>query len=247
MPKYLEYPKYPYGVDPKLTLSGQQLAGQLYDPSVATMLAWLAAGEAAAHSRYGRLSQVVLNVAQTDVGLREDIAVETFVRALLPFLRRLDRGDYEENGGATLTTFFIGACRNRIGDVIRSHHERIIELRADTSDLLDHLRNTVIDDTTVDGLELARDLLPLAPRNLRSVLLLVAYEGVTLTEAAKRVGVKPATVRSQLLRYKQRIASMHFRGVLEIPADTGLGDWARATTEKRRIAAESRKKAPAVD
>ncbi|WP_344319852.1 sigma factor-like helix-turn-helix DNA-binding protein, partial [Nocardia ninae] len=110
-----------------------------------------------------------------------------------------------------------------------------------------HLRNTVIDDTTVDGLELARDLLPLAPRNLRSVLLLVAYEGVTLTEAAKRVGVKPATVRSQLLRYKQRIASMHFRGVLEIPADTGLGDWARATTEKRRIAAESRKKAPAVD
>ncbi|MFE3256583.1 hypothetical protein ACFXPS_27945 [Nocardia sp. NPDC059091] len=70
--------------------------------------------------------------------------------------------------------------------------------------------------------------------------LLVIYEGTTLTEAAKRVGVKPTTIRSQLMRYKKRIAWLHFRRVLEIPEATGLGEWARNTIEAREIAAEAR-------
>ncbi|MEV0343999.1 sigma-70 family RNA polymerase sigma factor [Nocardia sp. NPDC050713] len=223
--------------DEKLTPEGQELAARLYDPAVGAMLTWLADGEAASQSRYGDVSQVVLNTAQADRYLREDIAVETFVRALPPFLGRLDRGEYDADRGATITTYFIGACRNRIGDVIRAHHVRVIELRANTDELLARVQGTTVDANMIEGFEFARDLLLAAPRNLRSVLLLLAYEGVTLTEAAKRVGVKPATVRSQLLRYKKQIAWLHFRGVLEIPADTALGEWVRAQTEERRTAA----------
>ncbi|MFE3989963.1 RNA polymerase sigma factor [Nocardia tengchongensis] len=235
MPKYLE------SHGKTLTLAGQKLSAELYDPAVGAMLGWLAAGDVARHSRYGELSQVVLNTAQGDRFLREDIAIETFVRALVPFLRRLDRGDFDTNGAASVTTFFIGACRNRIGEVVWSHHTRIMELRADTEELLDRARNTTIGPDTVDGFELARDLLLKAPRNLRSVLLLVIYEGTTLAEAAKRVGVKPTTIRSQLMRYKNHIAWLHFRRTLEIPEATSLGQWARNTAEERKIAAEARR------
>lgn len=240
MPKYLQ----PNGET--LTLAGQKLSAELYDPAMGAMLGWLGAGEVARYSRYGELSQIVLNTAQGDLSLREEIAIETFVRALLPFLRRLDGGGFDEEGPASITTFFIGACRNRIGDVVSSHHTRILELRADTDALLDRARNTESAHDIVDGFTLARDLLLQAPRNLRSVLLLVIYEDVTLTEAATRVGVKPATVRSQLMRYRRHIAWLHFRRVLEIPEATGLGQWVKTTVEQREIAAEARRAARSI-
>jgi hypothetical protein len=127
-----------------MTLAGQQLAAELYDPAVGTITQWLADGEAGEWSRYGVLPQQVLELAQADPSLREDIALETFIAALPPFLRKLDRGAYDATRGASIQSFFIGACRNRMGDVIRAHHSPLIALRPDTDELLAALRVTII-------------------------------------------------------------------------------------------------------
>ncbi|MEU2258532.1 sigma-70 family RNA polymerase sigma factor [Nocardia xishanensis] len=219
----------------KLTLAGQKLAAQLYDPSVGAITTWLTRGEAACQSRYGQLPQKVLDAAQTDRYLREDIALETFVSALPPFLKKLDSGEYDENRGASITTYFIGACRNRIGDVIRAHHAHFTELREDTDELLAQLRSADPGFSEIEGLELARHLLLTAPHDLRAALLLRIYEGITLGEAAKRLGLNPATVRSHLLRYKRKLAGLHFGGKIAIPADTALGAWIGIDSRKLHL------------
>lgn len=219
MPKYLDYAD-------KLTLAGQELAAELYNPTVSVIIKWLADGHANQYSRYGKLPQHVLDAAEIDRYLREDIALETFVVTLPGFLARLD----DDNSGydperSSITTYFIGACQNRLGDIIRSHQVPVAELRADTDDLLAILRTSDAGLADFEGRDLARHLLLRAPHDLRDALMLRIYEGITLSEAAQELGLNPATVRSHLLRFKKKILRLHFLGKIEIPEDTALGQW----------------------
>jgi RNA polymerase sigma factor (sigma-70 family) len=228
MPKYLDRTD-------KLTLAGQEFAAKLYNPAVSSIIKWLADGQANQYSRYGKLPQHVLDAAEIDRYLREDIALETFVVTLPGFLARLDddnNNDYDPKR-SSIESYFIGACRNRLGDVIRSHQVPVAELRADTDDLLAILRTSDAGLADFEGRDLARHLLLGAPHDLRDALMLRIYEGITLGEAAQELGLNPATVRSHLLRFKKKILRLHFLGKIEIPEDTALGQWvstrARAT------------------
>lgn len=218
MPKYLRAGK--------LTPAGQELVVQLYHPAVRTMTAWLADGRADTLSRYGWLPEQVLGLAQADHYLREDIAIETFLRALPTFLRGLDAGNYDARRGTTISTYFLGACRNRIGDVIRAQDRRIAELREDPTELLHLLQSDSPGFDEVDGIDLARHLLLEAPEDLRAALLLRVYAGVTLTEAAKRLGLNPASIRSQLLRYRTKLAQLHSENKITLPEDAAIIEWA---------------------
>ncbi|MFE3447082.1 RNA polymerase sigma factor [Nocardia sp. NPDC059180] len=177
---------------------------------------------------------MVLDRAQIDRDLREDIALETFCTVLQPFLRALDAGGYDSTRGTTITTYFLGACRNRLGDVIRAHQPRLaMERQQETSALLEHLRDDIrfhsnLDYDRFDDVDLAQRMLIKAPHDLRAALLLHIEEGITLKDAAIRTGSKPATIRSKLLRHRKKLARMHFAGVVVLPENTSLGDWARA-------------------
>lgn len=213
----------------KLTPAGQRVAAELYDPAVSAMVKWLADGEVSRYSRYGQLPQHVLDLAQLDRDLREDIALETFVSVLPGFLTRLDN-NFDANRGASEQTFFIGACRNRLGDVIRSHQAPVAELRADTDELLALLRSSDAGLADIEGRDLARYLLLRAPHDLRDALMLHIYEGITLVAAAKRLGLNPATVRSHLRRFRKKLLRQHFDEKISIPENTALGQWIRKQT-----------------
>lgn len=214
----------------KLTFSGQQIAAELYDPAISAMIKWLADGVASQYSRYGKLPQNVLDVAEFDRDLREDIALETFMAALPGFLNRLDR-DFDDTR-SSMTTYFIGACRNRIGDVIRAHQVTLAELRPNTNELLGAvMRSPDAGHAGFEDLDLARYLLLRAPRDLRDVLLLHINDGITIFDAAKELGLNPSTVRTQLRRFKKKFLRWHFQGEIDIPEDTGLGQWIRAQSQ----------------
>ena len=219
MRKYIDH-------DGKLTFSGQQVAAELYDPAISAMIKWLADGVADQYSRYGKLPQNVLDVAEFDRDLREDIALETFMATLPGFLARLDR-DFDDTR-SSMTTYFIGACRNRIGDVIRAHQVTLAELRPNTNELLAVVRSSDAGLADIEGRDLARYLLLRAPRDLRDVLLLHIYDGITVFDAAKELGLNPSTVRTQLRRFKKKFLRWHFEGKIEIPEDTVLGQWISA-------------------
>lgn len=233
MPKYLDATE-------KMTYAGQNLAAELYNPAVAAITKWLADGVAGAQVRYGSVSEAVLSIAQTDRYFREEVATETFVCALVPFLRGLDEGRYDPDRGTTVTTYFIGACRNRLGDVLSAHAPHLDQLRDDTDKLVALLQSNDIGYEEVEGVELARRLLLTAPHDLRAILLRHVFDGVTLTESAKKAGLNPATVRSRLLRYKKKLARLHFEGRIVLPEGTALGEWARAETKRTRAVEQVR-------
>lgn len=226
MPKYLN-------ASGKLTSAGQDLAAELYNPAVGTIIGWLAKGEAGTRVRYGYLPPWVLDRAQIDRDLREDIALETFCAALEPFLRMLDEGRYDAARGTTIVTYFLGACRNRLGDTINAHGPRLSKERShDTSALLEQLRDdnrfhSNLDYDRLEDVDLAQRVLLKAPHDLRDALLLHIEDGITLKDAAIRVGSKPATIRSKLLRHRKKLARMHFAGLIVLPENTSLGDWVR--------------------
>ncbi|MGY2025856.1 RNA polymerase sigma factor [Nocardia gipuzkoensis] len=219
MPKYID-------CTGKLTLAGQDIAALLYDPAISAMIKWLADGVAGQYCRYGKAPQDVLDVAEFDRDLREDIALETFMATLPGFLARLD-GEFDANR-SSMTTYFIGACRNRLGDVIRAHRVPVSELRANTDELLAVLRSSDAGMADFEGRDLARYLLLRAPHDLRAALMLHIYDGITLVDAAKELGLNPATVRSKQRRFKKKLLRLHFLGRIDIPADTGLGQWISA-------------------
>jgi RNA polymerase sigma factor (sigma-70 family) len=216
-----------------MTLAGQQLAAELYDPAVGSITKWLTDGTAGELARYGSVPQQVLDVARADRYLREDIALETFILTLPLFLRKLDAGAYDATRGTSITTFFIGACRNRMGDVLRAHHSPLTELRPDTDNLLALLHHPDKGLEAIEEVALARDLLQHAPTDLRAVLVLRVYEGISLSAAATKLGLNPATVRSHLLRFKKKLIRLHFDEEISIPNDTVLGDWIRNAATRR--------------
>lgn len=212
----------------KLTSDGQRLAKDLYDPSIATLSTWLKSGDIAGKARFGKLPPQILVAAMTDRYLREEIALDTFVATLPGFMRKLDAGVHDP-ARSSIQTFFIGDCRNRVGDVIRDRQEIIHEAHHDTAELLAKLQSPTADFGAgfeeIEGLGLARDLLLRAPHDLRDVLLLRVYDGITIAEAGKRLGLKGATVRSHLSRYKSKLITLHLQGKIVIPDSTVLGEW----------------------
>jgi len=228
----------------KLTPAGQELAARLYHRSVRTITTWLAEGEATNKARYGSLPMDVLGLAQTNRYLQEEIAFETFCTALPPFLRGLDAGKYDEDRGTTISTYFIGACRNRLGDVIRAQYLRLVELREDTTELLALIQSDHPGFEEVDGIDLARQLLLHAPDDLREALLLRVYTGVSLAEAAKRLGLNPASIRSQLLRYRTKLAQLHADNKIDLPEDAAIAEWAQQRLTSGKAMPHSAERGP---
>ncbi|APE36224.1 hypothetical protein BOX37_22435 [Nocardia mangyaensis] len=222
MRKYIDYTG-------KLTAAGQKVTAELYDPAISAMIKWLADGVAGQYSRYGKLPRNVLDLAEFDRDLREDIALETFMATLPGFLARLDR-EFDDTR-SSMRTYFIGACRNRLGDVIRAHQVTIAELRPNTDELFAVLRSPDAGLADFEGRDLARYLLLRAPDDLRDVLMLHIYDGITVFDAATELGLNPSTVRTQLRRFKKKILRQHFLGEIAIPEDTGLGQWIRARSQ----------------
>ncbi|MEV6661547.1 RNA polymerase sigma factor [Nocardia fluminea] len=225
--------------DNRLTFAGQKLAAELYDPAVGTLIGWLEGGEIVVKSRYGPLPQRVVDAAMTNWHLREDIAVDTFVSALPGFLRNVEAGVYDPNRGTTQLSYFVGACRNRVGDVIRARQHIFGEVLQDTAVLLRTLQDSRAgfdrDLEETDGLAAARDILLRAPHDLRKVLLLRVYDGVTITQAAKRLGLNPTTVRTHLFRFKRKLVALHLEGKIVIPEGTALSQWIDSKVDDRPV------------
>ncbi|AEF43115.1 RNA polymerase sigma factor [Hoyosella subflava] len=213
----------------RLTVAGQRLAAELYDPAVGTIKTWLAEGIAGEMASFGMLPSAVVEAAQSNYDVRNDIALDVFVSALPSFMRYLDSGKYSESGPATVQTFFIGACRNILAAVVERRHKSL-PFEYSRADMLEWVKEI----THLEGADYRwiHKLLQLAPHDLSSVLMLVVREGISFNEAAQRLGKKPATMRSHLHRYRGKLAYLHFSGKIDIPETTELGQWARLQAAK---------------
>lgn len=219
----------------RLTLAGQTLAAELYDPAVGTLIGWLRDGTIEEHARCGKVSQYVVSAAQADWELCQDIALETFTTALPPFMKYLDDGKFDPDGPATVRTFFIGACRNRLPQVVE---RRFGNVSAEVSWEREELLSWVEAEVAPRGadMEWVLRLLTQAPRDLAAVLILMAKDDLSLATACAKLGKNPATMRSQLHRYRRKLAARAFDGSISIPTSTALGAWVSKHTDDTLLA-----------
>ncbi|KXP10747.1 hypothetical protein AXK60_24900 [Tsukamurella pseudospumae] len=199
------------------------------------MIEWFRAGKAATKAQYGSPSPYVIERALTDHELRTDIALETYVSSLRPFFEHVDNGGFDPSAGASLTTYFIGHCRNNLTAVINRHDDRRTGTPTDpyelTNELSEHLRNDTgpgaAEDTETQ--EISAELAAIfraAPAPLQAVLLRMTYRGDTLTEAASDTGYNRRTISSYLHRLRGRVLIEFSAGQLDLPEGTFLHKWA---------------------
>lgn len=131
------------------------------------------------------------------------------------FLAAIDAcGRYRPDRG-TPAAWLIGIARHAVA---RSHRTAGRAARADlrlhARDLLDAATDDSVDRLAarIDAERAARSLLlsiARLPRGQRDVVELVAVDGLSLTDAASALGIRPATARVRYHRARTRLVSIH--------------------------------------
>jgi hypothetical protein len=147
---------------------------------------------------------------------RLELAVE-IVAAALPFFRKhaLLNGKWNPEGGASLNTFFVGACLAVFPNIFRAWYreyrswKKVQRYELDPA-LDEHGRNPL--DVRHDGdpantvvdMEMFRTgLASIRPAQLRQAVADVIFEGVPYREIARRLGTTEGAVKQMFFRYRQ--------------------------------------------
>ena len=142
-------------------------------------------------TRYGDSVLRLCFMTLRDRELARDAAQETFLKAY----RALSTLRSEETEKAWLSRIAVNVCR----DMQRKTWWRLFDRRITPEDLPEAFTEDEPPDST--PLLAVMNL----PAKLRQVVLLHYYQGLTLTEIARALDEKPTTVRSRLMRAKQKL------------------------------------------
>lgn len=138
-----------------------------------------------------------------DLALAEDAVQDTFLKAWRAMDSFENRGDQAEK--AWLMRIAANTCR----DYQRGSWQRMVDRRMDLSDLPPALFAVEDEDRS-----LFLSVLGL-PLKLRQVILLYYYQGLTLREVAKALGIHPSSVHGRLRKAEK---------ALKIQLEGALGD-----------------------
>jgi RNA polymerase sigma factor (sigma-70 family) len=129
--------------------------------------------------------------------VREELASMT-VAAALP---RFQLGGWRAEGGASLTTYFMGACLYVFPNEFRKWRRRAYELP------VAEIPDAQVDDPTEEVVEadFATRLINSLPRRQREVMWLYIVEDLTPDEIARWLQLSPGTVRAVLHRARQNL------------------------------------------
>jgi hypothetical protein len=148
---------------------------------------------------------------------RKGMATETVIVAWDYFrATALVKGGWKPDRGASLQTYFVGACILRFADVYgkwrRAHllDMAMDELPTDADGMLALSRNRSIDpcDAAVIQDEVHRAIGPMENTKLRRLVGLRAI-GYLQREAAEQIGITPKAAERMLARYRKRLGDNH--------------------------------------
>lgn len=160
--------------------------------SDAELIAWSLAGDDDAFVEVVRRHAQVVGsylVRRAGRGAAEDLLGEVWVAALRA------RGSYDRSF-AEARPWLLGIARN----VLRAHWRRHPDedLVADMVTLATFADPWAVVDERIDGAAVLHKAVAGIPHEEREVLLLVAWEGLSVADAARAIGVPPGTARRYL-------------------------------------------------
>ncbi|QXV57504.1 RNA polymerase sigma factor [Amycolatopsis sp. TNS106] len=214
-----------------------EFAGADYDMLIAdlmtyalpTLLSWLRRGtifgQSTQRGRPVTYDERDLDELRRDNELREELAYETIAQAIKLFRTKgLDGTGWTIEGGAALTTYFVGAClavfpgvwrrwrREQQRERVYDHTEYALDFDTAARKVLDP-RICADPADVAAARDLVRTELAAMKGSLRDVAELVVLHGCTLVEAARQLGTTPGAVEQRLRRYRNEITRRRKEGV----------------------------------
>lgn len=148
--------------------------------------------------------------------LRDELTVEVLIKTVPDFFDHRVQ-DWEAVRGASLTTYFIGACIRTFKTVYATWAKsrerkwitsaRLAEARFDPS-------TTFTEQVAIE--ETIRQVFDLAKPNQRPVLALL-HSGYTQVEAAEKLGLSPRAVEGRMYQLRKRVVQAVLNGVISPP------------------------------
>lgn len=156
---------------------------------------------------------------------RDELAIETIAITMKHFRNKtLRKGGWRPRKGASLKTFFIGACILQFGQVFRRwQRERADRLGAFgygtqpeviASEMIDHL-GVHVDDYVASSHTLSI-ILSKASTEVRMACYLLMQER-TYAEIADELGVSERTIEGQFYRLRKRVRTLLRQGAIDVP------------------------------
>ena len=140
-----------------------------------------------------------------DIHTAEDIFQEVFIKA--------DRNKENFRGESSVKTWLIRITVNACKDYLKSAYNRRV------TPLQEFQENALMSENDFDGIERketqqeVRNAVMSLPEAHRDVVLCVYFQGMTVPEAAKALGLAEGTVKSRLSRAKDKLKQLLERAV----------------------------------
>ncbi|MFC0439639.1 RNA polymerase sigma factor [Kutzneria buriramensis] len=199
----------------------QMLIADLISYAFPTLLSWLRRGTVFGQSKQrGRpvfYDERDLDELRRDKELREELAYEIIAEAIKLFRTKgLDGTGWSIEGGAALTTYFVGSClavfpgvwrrwrREQQRERVYDHTEHVLDFDTAARKVLDP-RICADPADVAAARDLVRTELAAMKGPLRDVAELIVLHGCTLVEAASQLGTTPGAVEQRLRRYRNEI------------------------------------------
>ena len=141
-----------------------------------------------------------------DIHTAEDIFQEVFIKA--------DRNKESFRGESSVKTWLIRITVNACKDYLKSAYNRRV------TPLQEFQENTLVSENDFDGIERkeiqqeVRNAVMSLPETHRDVVLCVYFQGMTVPEAAKTLGLAEGTVKSRLSRAKDKLKQLLEAGTM---------------------------------
>ena len=135
-----------------------------------------------------------------DIHTAEDIFQELFIKA--------DRNKESFRGESSVKTWLIRITVNACKDYLKSAYNRRV------TPLQEFQENALMSENDFDGIERketqqeVRNAVMSLPETHRDVVLCVYFQGMTVPEAAKALGLAEGTVKSRLSRAKDKLKQL---------------------------------------
>ena len=135
-----------------------------------------------------------------DIHTAEDIFQEVFIKA--------DRNKESFRGESSVKTWLIRITVNACKDYLKSAYNRRV------TPLQEFQENALMSENDFDGIERketqqeVRNAVMSLPETHRDVVLCVYFQGMTVPEAAKALGLAEGTVKSRLSRAKDKLKQL---------------------------------------
>ena len=183
-----------------ISVSEYETPAQTAHTDASAIRSWLDAGdEAAAAWLFGKYTPLVRHICDRRLPrmwIAEDAAADTMSRAF----QSLPQFDPQRSFPGWIATIAVRVCTDTLRSLYRRHEAPLEEI--DASGIV---VESAEDDIPNDRISAARELVATLRSNVRKIVELHYFEGLTAREVAEQTGLTPANVAIRLMRARQSL------------------------------------------